>query len=269
MPNTLPERCRSLAEDPRFQRAILVTIAFNAVLMGVETSAEVMRQAGPLLLGMNRLIQAIFVLEISVRLAATWPRMGRFFADGWNVFDFSIVALSLLPMAGPLANLARLARILRVARLIGVSGELRLIMNTMLRSIPSLGHVSLLLGVLVYVYALVGFHLFANTDPAHWGSLWQAIRTTFQILTIEGWPDIQNAVIERHPFSPVYFMSFIIVAVFVVVNLFIAVVLNNLEKARDEQLREEEVASGNDLLLAIHDLRTRLTDLEARLRASR
>lgn len=269
MPNSLPDRCRSLAESPRFQRAILFTIAFNAVLMGVETSVEVMRQAGPLLHGLNRLIQAIFVFEISVRLAATWPRMGRFFADGWNVFDFSIVALSLLPVAGPLANVARLARILRVARLIGVSGELRLIMNTMLRSIPSLGHVSLLLGVLVYVYALIGFQLFASTDPAHWGSLWQSIRSTFQILTIEGWPDIQNAVIERHPFSPVFFMSFIIVAVFVVVNLFIAVVLNNLEKARDEQLREEEVASGNDILLAIHDLRTRLTDLEARLRASR
>lgn len=117
--------------------------------MGVDTSVEVMRQAGPLLLTLNRLIQAIFVFEISVRLAATWPRMGRFYADGWNVFDFSIVAFSLLPVAGPLANVARLARILRVARLIGVSGELRLIMNTMLRSIPSLGHVSLLLGVLV------------------------------------------------------------------------------------------------------------------------
>ena len=269
MPNSLPDRCRSVAESPRFQRAILVTIAFNAVLMGVETSVEVMRQAGPLLLTLNRLIQAILVFEISVRLAATWPRMGRFFKDGWNVFDFSIVAFSLLPMAGPLANVARLARILRVARLIGVSGELRLIMNTMLKSLPSLGHVSLLLGVLVYVYALVGFHLFGNTDPAHWGSLWQATRSTFQILTIEGWPDIQGAVIEQHPFSPIYFVTFIIVAVFVVVNLFIAVVLNNLEKAKDEQLREEDVENGDDVLLAIHDLRTRLSDLETRLRASR
>ena len=269
MPSSIPERCRSVAENPFFQRAILVTIAINAVLMGVETSAEVMRVAGPLLGGLNRLIQAIFVFEVTVRMIATWPRLGRFFKDGWNLFDFLVVALSLLPMAGPLANVARLARILRVARLIGVSGELRLILSTMLRSIPSLAHVSLLLGVLIYVYALVGFHLFAKTDPAHWGSLWQSILSTFQILTVEGWPDIQKAVIEPHPFSPLFFISFIIVAVFVVVNLFIAVVLNNLETAREEQQREDDIAAGNDVLTTVHDLQARLAELEARLRTSR
>ncbi len=269
MSRSIPERCRSVAESPFFQRAILVTIAINAVLMGVETSPEVMRFLGSFLVILNRLIQAIFVFEVGVRMIATWPKLGSFFKDGWNLFDFSVVALSLLPMAGPLANVARLARILRVARLIGVSGELRLILSTMLRSIPSLAHVSLLLGVLIYVYSLIGFHLFAKTDPAHWGTFWQSILSTFQILTVEGWPDIQKAVIEPHPFSPLFFISFIIVAVFVVVNLFIAVVLNNLETAREEQQREEDIAAGNDVLTTVHDLQARLAELEARLRASR
>jgi voltage-gated sodium channel len=259
-------RCQALAASPRFQRAVIATIVFNAALMGIETSAVAMEAAGPLLLGLNKLVQAVFLFEIAVRLTAFWPRLGAFFLDGWNVFDFLIVALSLLPVGGPLANVARLARILRVARLLSVSGELRLIIGTMLRSIPSLGHVAVLLGILMYVYGLFGFYMFKQTDPMHWGSLVLALRSVFQLLTLEGWVEMQVAVIDRHPFSPIFFGSFIVVAVFVVINLFIAVVINNLEKARDEQRAEEEDRLPEAALLAtVRDLRARLDELESRL----
>lgn len=247
----------------------MATIVFNAVLMGVETSASVMAVAGPFLLGLNKIVQAIFLFEIGTRVTAYWPRVGGFFRDGWNVFDFLVVALSLAPVAGPLANVARLARIMRVARLLSVSGELRLIIGTMLRSIPSLGHVTVLLGMLVYVYALVGFYQFGATDPARWGSLGEALQSVFIMLTLETWVEMQDALIQRHPFSPMFFASFIVVAVFVVINLFIAVVINNLEKVREEQRAEEEGSLPEAALLAtIRDLRTRLDALESRLTRS-
>jgi voltage-gated sodium channel len=108
------------------------------------------------------MIQVVFVAELALRLLACWPRPGRFFRDGWNVFDFVIVALSLLPVAGSFATVGRLARLLRVTRLVSVSPDLRLIIGTMLRSIPSMGNVALLLGLLVYVYAIIGFYSFST-----------------------------------------------------------------------------------------------------------
>jgi voltage-gated sodium channel len=155
-----------------------------------------------------------------------------------------VVALSLLPGVGAFATVARIGRVLRIARLVSVSPKLRLIVGTMTRSIPSLAHVSLLLGLLLYLYAVIGVNVFAAHDPEHWGSLQPALLTLFQILTLEGWVEVQAAVITKAPWAWVYFASFVIIAVFVVVNLFIAVVLNNLDEIREEDrkaaLAEEE-----------------------------
>jgi voltage-gated sodium channel len=111
---------------------------------------------------------------------ACWPRPLRFFADGWNVFDFVVVAASLLPQSGTFAMVARLARLLRVTRLVAVFPELRLIVSTMLRSIPSMGHVIMMLGLLLYVYAVLGVAMFREEDPEHWSSLGVALLTLLQ-----------------------------------------------------------------------------------------
>ena len=170
----------------------------------------------------------------------------RFLRDGWNMFDFLVVALSLMPGVGVFATVARIARVLRVARLVSVSPKLRLIVGTMMRSIPSLLHVSLLLGLLLYVYAVVGVNLFSTHDPSHWGSLRAALLTLFQILTLEGWVEVQDAVMAEAPWAWIYFSSFVVVAVFVVVNLFIAVVLNNLDEIREED-RQAALAKEDPL----------------------
>jgi voltage-gated sodium channel len=183
---------------------------------------------------MEVLVQGIFVAEIAIRLVAFWPRLGAFFRDGWNLFDFTVVALSLLPAAGPFAAVARLARVLRVVRLVSHSSELRLIVGTMLRSIPSMGHVTALMGILMYVYGVLGWHLYHAVDPGRWGTLPKAFMTLFQLLTLDDWMAIQGAVIGERPLAWLYFISFIVVAVFVVVNLFIAVVLNNLQNVQEE-----------------------------------
>lgn len=266
-PSPFPARCARIAASGRFQGFIIAVILANAALIGLETSADLMARVGPALLLGNAVIQGIFLVEIAVRLCAYWPRPHRFFTDGWNVFDFLVVAVSLLPAAGAFATVSRLARLLRVTRLVSVSPDLRLIVQTMLRSVPSMGHVSMLLGLLVYVYGVLGFYLFRPHDPAHWGSLGTALMSVFQLLTLEGWVEMQRALLPALPWAWLYFASFVIVGVFIIINLFIAVVLNNLEQTRARERAAQ--LSGDDLLERVRRMRTDIADLETVLEQRR
>jgi voltage-gated sodium channel len=263
------EVARRITESFRFQQFILVVILVGAVVIGVETSATLTARFGGVIAALEMLIQAVFVTEIAIRVLAHWPRPAAFFRDGWNTFDFVVVTASLLPQGGPFAMVARLARLLRVTRLVSAFPELRLIIGTMVRSIPSMGHVIVLLTLLLYVYAVLGFHFFRQADPVHWGSLGAALLTLFQVLTLEGWVEVQAEVLDAQPWAWVYFSSFVFVAVFVVVNLFIAVVINNLESVKHEQQVDADRASAHHgLLEAIETMRHHLEELEERLRAT-
>lgn len=236
-------RLQSIVESPVFQWSVMGLILVNAVVLGFETSAALVASHGGLFSAANSIIVSLFVVELALRLASYWPRPGKFFLSGWNVFDFIVVALSLLPAVGPFATMARLARILRVVRLVSVSPELRLIVETTLRSIPSIGNVFMLLALLVYVYGVIGVHYFAETAPDHFGHLGLACLSLFQVLTGEAWPDIQQATLSTHPWSWAYFMTFILFAVFIGVNLFIAVIINKLEEVRGEVKAERQDAA--------------------------
>lgn len=242
-----------------FQRLVVGLIIFNGFLLGLETSRPLMERYGYKLLILNSVIQFLFVSEILLRIAALWPHPLRFFREGWNVFDFTVVALSLLPAAGAFAGVARLARVLRVVRIISVSPSLRLIVETTLLSIPSMAHVVLLLSLLMYIYAIVGFYLFAALDPAHWGSLGTCFLTLFQVITLEGWVELQRVLLPSYPFAWLYFVSFITIAVFVVINLFIAVVTNNLQSAKVAS------AESNGLQSELVKLRESIVRLETEL----
>jgi voltage-gated sodium channel len=175
--------------------------------------------------------------------------------------------LSLIPAVGPMTTVARLARVLRVLRLVSVSPELRLIVATMLRSIPSMGHVIVLAGLLIYIYGVAGTFAFRDLDPAHWGSLGRSCLTLFQVLTTEGWADIQANVLPHAPWAWVYFTSYIVIAVFVVVNLFIAVVTNNLQNAKADAERASDRSSDSaGLLETARSLQEELRKLEDRVR---
>ena len=227
--------CERLVATRLFGRAVLTLILFNAALVGIETSPDVVARHGAQLSLLNNAILGLFLAELAVRWLARPSGGSRFLLDPWNAFDVTVIGLSLVPGIGAFATVARLARVLRTLRLLSVSPQLRLIVATMMKSIPSLGHVGLLLGLLLYVYGVVGVNLFGASDPRHWGSLGVAMLTLFQILTLEGWVDIQNASLAVSPWAWVFYVSFVLIAVFVVVNLFIAVVLNNLERARQEK----------------------------------
>jgi len=252
------ELCRRTAASPRFQGAILAVIVANAALIGLETSPALWERHGRLFDVLNAVVQAIFVAEIAIRVLAHAPRLHRFFLDGWNVFDFAIVSLSLMPAVGPLAAVARLARMLRALRIVSALPELRLIVATMLRSIPSLANVIVLLGLILYVYAVLGVHLFGGVDPGHWGTLPRAALTLFEVLTLEGWVELMDASLAATPWAWIFYVSFVVLAVFVVVNLFIAIVINNLEA-----VKREEQAAGAEAA----DLATRLDAIDGRLAA--
>jgi voltage-gated sodium channel len=259
--------CRHVAGHRFFHNAILGVIIFNAIIVGLETSQNLMASHGQFFSWLNTVILFIFLVEISIRLVAEWPRLLRFFRDGWNIFDFTIVAVSLLPETGAFATVARLARMLRVTRIISALPELRLIISTMLRSIPSMGHVIILLSLLLYVYGILGYHLFHQQDPEHWGTLGTALLTLFQMLTLEGWVEIQQASLAARSWAWLYYASFVIIAVFVVINLFIAVVINNLEAAKAEQSASSDARHPRaSLLQQVAGLKARLEELEEALR---
>lgn len=258
---------RRIAHSGGFQAFIMGVIIVNAVLVGLETAPDVAERYGPVFSAVNVIVIVIFVVELTIRLVAYFPRPHRFFADGWNVFDFVIVAVSLLPAGGSFATVARLARLLRMLRVVSAFPELRLIVGTMLRSLTSVASVIVLLALVVYVYAVLGYYLFGAVDPAHWGDLGLAARTLFEVLTLEGWLELQAAVLPAVPMAWLYFASYVLLAVFIVVNLFIAVVLNNLENVKAQHAAEKlEGGEHGELLRRIEHLRSDLSDVEVLLR---
>jgi voltage-gated sodium channel len=259
---TIAATCSRLVHSRGFHAAVITLIIASAVLMGLETSHTLMARYPDLFHTLNNVIQTLFVLELSLRFLSYAPNFPRFFKDGWNVFDFLVVAISFLPAAGPSATVARLARVLRITRLVSYSPELRLIIGTMLRSIPSMGHVIMLLGILLYIYGIVGFHLFQTADPESWGTLGRCMLSLFEMLTLEGWVEMQNRLLPTFPYAWLFFTSFVVIAVFVVVNLFIAVVINNLDTVKKEYAAEGDSPTQKDIQGLIASIRTQLDTLE-------
>lgn len=260
------ELARQIARSRWFQHGVTTIIILNAIVIGLDTSVSLRALFGDVFHWLNTLFLWIFVLEAAIKLAAHWPRVLDYFKDGWNVFDFSIIVVSFLPSTGELATIARLARVLRVLRLVSALPELRLIVATLIRSIPSMANVVVLLSIVFYVYAVAGYHLFHEVDPTHWRTLGIALLSLFRIVTLEDWTDIMYAAMAHMPYAWVYFVSFVVLGTFVVVNLFIAVVLNNLDEAKAEQLRSmQQVPSAEDMLKELKDTQAALQRLQFQL----
>jgi voltage-gated sodium channel len=259
-------RLEKLVSSGWFQNGITAVIIANAAVIGLDTSATLYASYHDLFVILNQLFLGIYILEALCKLGALWPRPGRYFQDGWNVFDFSIIVVSLIPATGELATLARLARLLRVLRLVSSFPELRLIVATLIRSIPSMGHVLILMSIIFYVYGVAGYHLFHQVDPTHWRTLGTSLLSLFRIVTLEDWTDIMYAAMEVYPWAWLYFVSFVVVGTFVVINLFIAVVLNNLDEAKVERLRElQEPPSQEQILEELRTTQQALQKLRAQL----
>ena len=233
-----------------FRHGVTAVIAVNAVVIGLDTSAALSAAYGALFENASQTFLAIFVIEALIKMAARWPRVGNYFKDGWNVFDFSVIVVSLLPNTGELATLARLARLFRVLRLVSALPGLRLIVATLIRSVPGMFNVLALMSIIFYVYGVAGYHLFHEIDPTHWRTLGISLLSLFRIVTLEDWTDIMYAALDHYWWAWAYFVSFVVVGTFVVINLFIAVVINSLDEAKQERLHDLQAPPTRDELLA-------------------
>lgn len=229
--------CQRLAASVAFQRFILVLILLAGVLVGLETHAGFVARFGDVLHLLDRAILVLFVLELVIRIGAHGAQPWRFFRDPWNVFDFAIVAVCVLPLQAQYSAVLRLARVLRVLRLITAVPRLQLLVNALLRSLPSMTYVALLLCLLFYVYAVLAVGLFGRADPAHFGSLGASALTLFQIVTLEGWAEIMRTQLAEGS-SPAltitFFVSFILLGTMITLNLLIGVIVTGMDEARQE-----------------------------------
>lgn len=244
-----------------FTSFIVGVIVFAGILVGVETFPAVMERHGEMLHTLNTIVLWIFAFEALLKIAAEKNRPWRYFQDGWNLFDFSIVVVCFLPLGGGYVAVLRLFRLLRVIRLISVVPKLQLLVTALLRSLPSMFYVCLLLFLLFYVYAVIGVMFFSGNDPVHFGNLWTSLLSLFRIVTLEDWTDIMylqmygsdvylgyNQSIGDQVVTPkampllgaAYFVSFVLLGTMIMLNLVIGVIINGMDDAQKE-LAEKKV----------------------------
>ena len=221
-------------DHPFVARFLITVILINAVTLGLETFPAMMDRAGPLILTIDRICLSIFVAELVARLYALGL---RFFRSGWNVFDFVIIGISLLPATGGFSVL-RALRILRVLRVISVTPSLRRVVDGLGRALPGMGSVFLLIAIIYYIAAVMATKLFGASFPQWFGSLSITAFTLFQIMTLEGWSgEIVRPVMEVYPYAWAFFVPFILITTFAVLNLIVGLIVNSMQEAASEDER--------------------------------
>lgn len=227
-------RLADAMENQRIQRGITILIIINAVILGLETSDTVMAQFGPALEAIDHAILAVFVIELTIKM------IGRglgFFRSGWNIFDLLVVGIAIVPAAETLSVL-RALRILRVLRLISLIPQMRQVVESLIYALPGLGAIMGVLLLLFYVAAVLATKLFGDGEPALFGTLGASFFTLFQIMTLEGWADIARDMEEEYPWSWMFFVPYILVTTFTMLNLFIAIIVNAMQSQVEAEQKE-------------------------------
>jgi voltage-gated sodium channel len=186
----MQKQLKIFTESRQFQVFFISIILVSGVVVGLESYPEISNEYGTILHYLDNIILGLFVFEIFTKMASFGSRIHEFFKDGWNVFDFIIVGVCFLPFDGQSIIVLRLLRVLRIVRLVGTIPELKLIVNTLLKSIPSMGYIVALLFILFYIYACLGTFLFRGNDPIHFESLHLSLLSLFRVATLEDWTDI-------------------------------------------------------------------------------
>ncbi|RNC96483.1 MAG: ion transporter [Oricola sp.] len=253
---------KSFVESQRFERAIIILIIINAITLGMETSPALMDAIGPVLLTIDRLILAVFVVELMIKFAVY--RLD-FFKSPWRIFDLIIVSIALIPAAGPFSVL-RALRILRVLRLISAVPSMRRVVGGLLTALPGLGSIVLLLMLVFYVFSVMATKLFGGEFPQWFGSIAASAYSLFQIMTLESWSmGIVRPVMDAFPWAWAFFIPFIAATTFTVLNLFIGVVVSAMQAEHDAQAADERSSLHDEQALILEEVRA----LRAEVRAMR
>lgn len=279
----MSETCKRFAENKWFKHSITAAIIVAAILIGLQTSPTIIRQYGFLLTLLNDFVLGIFLIEVIIKIVAEGRRPWNYFKDPWNIFDFTIVLFSLLEPVLPgntsFLPVLRLFRVFRVLRIVTVIPELRLLVETLLRSMSSIIYVGLFLVLLFYIFGTMGVFLFRGNDPIHFGNLPIAILTLFRIVTLEDWTDVMyinmfgcdkygydgNEALCTNPHemplgSALYFVSFVAIGTMIILNLFIGVIMNSMDQVNEEKelediakRREADQTTIGDEMHVLHD----------------
>ncbi len=250
----------------------MALIIINAIILGLETVPTVMASYGEILVTIDKIILGVFVIEILLRIIA--HRL-RFFRDPWSIFDFAVVGIALVPSSGPFAVL-RALRVLRVLRILTIVPSMRRVVGALLDSIPGLGSIALVLMLLYYVFAVIATKLFGANFPQWFGSIGESLYSLFQIMTLESWSmGIVRPVMEVHPNAWIFFVIFILIATFTMLNLFIAIIVNAMHSFTEEENQERQDALDQtreyieaDLHQEVAALRSEIAELKKLLQES-
>lgn len=253
-------RLAAIVSSPTFERFIIVVILVNAVTLGLETVPGAMARFGPLMLTIDGLALAIFVVEILLKLIAFgW----RFFTRAWNIFDFVIVSISLVPASEGLTVL-RAFRILRVLRLMSMLPSMRRVVQALLEAIPGMGSVLALLALVFYVFAVMATKLFGATFPEWFGSIGASLYSLFQIMTLESWSmGIVRPVMDVYALAWLFFVPFILMTTFAVLNLFIAIIVNAMQATHSEETAAAAAQSHDDHEALVTEIRALRREMAA------
>ena len=266
--------CAHIADSAPFNLFIFGVILANAVVLGLETYPRVEREAGDLLRVLNDVFLGVFVVELAIRLTSFGSRPRDFFRSGWNIFDFLVIAASFTPGLRENAMLLRLARLARVLRIVRLLPDLRVLTIAIGRSIPGVMSLTVLAVLILFIYGMVGWTIFADHAPEQYGNIGEAMLTLFVTLTLENLPEQLALGRELSDWTILYFISYALIAAFLIFNILIGVVINSLEEARAiEHAREradrlEHGDPGPTIEERVLAVREALDDLEAELKRS-
>jgi voltage-gated sodium channel len=282
------ERCARIASSGRFQAFIVAIILANAVVLGLQTYDEIEADAGSLLTTLDHVFLGIFVVELVIRVLGYGPRLRGyrdFFREGWNVFDFIVIGAAFLPGLRENATLLRLIRLLRVVRIVSVLPDMRVLVRGMVRSLLPIGTMAIVGLLLLYVYGMVGWILFHEELPEQWGTIGDSMLTLFVVMTLENFPQYMEEATQVHPQAWIFFVTYVLVASFLVINVLIAIIINSVEEARRDEALAAMVTARKELdkdldeagasfsareraALRVHALREALEELEEELGTS-
>lgn len=278
----LEKSCKSIVDHQYFHRLVIGLILFSSLVLGLETSSDLRNQYSGLFFLLDRTVLGFFVLELAIKILAEGRSPWRFFKSGWNTADFLIVVGCIIPSSSGAFAVFRLVRVLRILRLVAAFPKLRVIVNALFKSIPSMGSVSVLLLIHFYAFAVLGVFLFGNNDPIHFGNLGKSFLSLFTILTLEGWVDIMKVQMNgcltsdmsalrdlcdsshAQPVAAVlYFLSFIVLGTMIILNLLIGVVVGSMAEAQEIEKVDSKESQSIQTLLA--ELKADLATIKSKL----
>ncbi len=256
----LKSKLFALHQNKVFELMVISIIVFSALITGAKTY-DISATLANVVIWLDMFITVFFLVEILIRLVSE-PRFIDFFKKGWNVFDFIIVAASLMPIeGGDSVLLARLLRIFRVLRLVSVIPELRILISALLKALPRMGYIVLLMFIIFYIYAAIGSFMFEAINPVLWGDISISMLTLFRVATFEDWTDVMYETMTEYPLSWIFYLTFIFLTAFVFLNMMIGVILDVMQREHEQYYQETGEGEAGE----VHWIKDHTEQIEQRL----